>query len=191
MTESILPRPSLVRPPPKPAYAVFAGVIDQLAVGRFFGAMSGATQQGYTELHLLFQTIGGTVGDGICLYNFFKSFPLPLTAYNSGSVQSAGVISYLGASVRKTSASANFMIHRTTAPTIQATAERLTSIAGSVVADDERMEAILKARIKLTDDQWAVHRVADLWLSAEEAKTAGITEIGDFTPPKGIQIFNI
>ena len=52
--------------------------------------------QRVAHVHLLFQSNGGTVGDGLCLYNFFRSLPISLTFYNTGSVASVAAIAYLG-----------------------------------------------------------------------------------------------
>ena len=141
-------------------------------------------------IHMLFQTAGGFIGDGVCLYNFFRTLPVELTLYNVGSVCSAGVIAYLGAQKRKTSAHAAFMVHRTQSPAQPATAQRLQAIANSVAIDDDRTEAILRKHVTLSDDKWAVHGVADLWLSAADAVASGLaTEIGEFAPPLGNQVF--
>jgi ATP-dependent protease ClpP protease subunit len=61
--------------------------------------------------HLFFQSSGGSVGDGIALYNYFKTLTLDLTIYNPGSVCSIATIAYLGAKRRKTSANAIFTVH--------------------------------------------------------------------------------
>jgi ATP-dependent Clp protease, protease subunit len=58
--------------------------------------------------------------------------------------------------------------------------------------DDERCEAILRANVNLTQEQWAVHKSSDLWLRAEEAVSAGLaTQIDDFAPPIGSMINNV
>lgn len=172
-------------------YAVFAGPIDQAAVQRMFAGVTGASQNKIENIHLLFQSFGGTVSDGVCLYNFFRALPLNLTLYNVGNVSSAATIAFLGAKKRKASAFATFMLHRTQSPAQSATSERLHAITHSVVADDERTEAILRQHLTLSDDQWAVHRNADLWLTAKEAAACGLAEIGEFAPPPQTQIFNI
>jgi len=62
----------------------------------------------------------------------------------------------------------------------------------NVALDDQRTEAILRERLKMPDDLWDVHRIADLWLSADEAVKYGLaTEIGDFAPPLGTQVYNL
>jgi ATP-dependent Clp protease protease subunit len=96
------------------AYGVFCGQIDQAALQRIFQNLSLATNPALNikSVHLLFQSSGGFVGDGVCLYNFFRSFPVDLTLYNVGSVLSIATIAYLGAKTRKASARAMFGIHR-------------------------------------------------------------------------------
>ena len=172
-------------------YAVFAGAIDQAAVQRIFQGITGASASGVNDIHLLFQSFGGTVGDGVCLYNFFRSLPIDLTLYNVGNVSSAATTAFLGAKKRKASTYATFMVHRVQSPGQPATSERLHAIAHSVVADDERTEAILRQHLTLNDDQWLVHRNADLWLTAKEAASCGLAEIGEFCPPIGSKIFNV
>jgi ATP-dependent Clp protease, protease subunit len=178
--------------PPEQVYGVFAGLIDQNTLGRLFQGLTMAINGGVKAVHLLFQSTGGTVSDGICLYNFFKGLPIGLTLYNVGCVSSAALIAYLGAEKRQASANATFMMHRTQATLQAAPAERLHSVAHSVAIDDERLEAILRQHLKLTEEQWRVHSLSDLWLDAKEALACNlITSIGDFAPPKGGQLFNL
>lgn len=173
-------------------YAVFAGAIDQPTVQRIFAGVAGVTAGKIGHVHLLWQSMGGNVADGICLYNFFRTLPVDLTLYNVGSVASAACIAYLGAKHRKTSAHATFMIHRTQSVPQIATAERLQALAHSVALDDERIEAILRGHMKLPEEKWAVHQATDLWLSAKEAVDSNLAQaIGEFAPPIGTQIYNL
>jgi ATP-dependent Clp protease protease subunit len=149
-----------------------------------------ANQVGH--VHLLFQSTGGTVADGVCLYNFLNTLPIEISLYNVGTVASAGALAYLGAKTRKVSTTGTFMLHRTQATPFGATAERLLALGKSVMLDDQRTEAILRSHLNLPDDLWEIHRVADLWLSAEEAVKYGLaTEIADFAPPKGTLLFGV
>ncbi len=102
------------------------------------------------------------------------------------------VIAFLGAKKRKASASATFMLHRTTG-TVQATpAGGLHAFAYGVELDDRRTEAILREHIELIADQWLKLDKGEVFLSAEDALTARIIhEIGDFSPPPGTQIYYI
>jgi ATP-dependent protease ClpP protease subunit len=39
---------------------------------------------GVNHLHLMFQTTGGDIGDGIALYNLFRALPITISLYNVG-----------------------------------------------------------------------------------------------------------
>lgn len=184
------PVPKLPQPSNE-VYGIFAGPIDQLAVGRIANTAAISSSNGVTHVHLAFQSSGGMVGDGVALYNLFRAFPAPLTLYNIGSIASAGVIAYLGALNRLANRHASFMIHRTTSPPVGTTSDRLHAMIQSVVIDDARIEAIFRdAKLNITPAQRDIHRIADLWLSSEEAVTAALaTGIGEFAPPKGTQLF--
>jgi ATP-dependent Clp protease protease subunit len=176
----------------KEAYAVFSGMIDQLAVQRIFNTVALATQNGFNSIHLLFQSGGGFVADGVCLFNFFRSLPIDLTIYNAGSIQSIATIIYLGAKRRKVSTFGTFMIHRTHTTTQLSTADQLQAIAQNLTLDDQRTEAILRQYLTLADDRWTAHKVSDLCFNAEDAVRIGLAhEIDEFAPPHGQQIFNV
>jgi len=177
---------------PAELFAAFVGIIDQASVQRIIAGLGAAMANKVQRVHLLFQSTGGTVGDGIRLYNFLYRLPVEISLYNIGTVASIGALAYLGAKIRKTSPSATFMLHRTQVSPGGATEERLQALAKNVTLDDARTETILRARLKLPNDLWEMHKVADLWLSAEEAVKYGLaTEIGEFAPPFGSQIFNV
>jgi len=82
----------MLTPLPSCVYATFAGPIDQQTLPRIFQNFAGATQRGVRELHLLFQSTGGVVGDGISLYNYIRTLPLDLHIYNTGAVHSIAVL---------------------------------------------------------------------------------------------------
>jgi ATP-dependent Clp protease, protease subunit len=173
-------------------YLVFAAAIDQLAVQRIFAMTTTAIQTGAQRVHLLMQSGGGHVQDGVCLYNYFRAFPAELIVYNVGSISSAGVLAYLGAHHRKAAPLATFMVHRAHATFQGANADMVQARIQSMVMDDDRMEAILKAHLRLPDEKWLIHEHHDLWLTAEEAVQCGLaTEIGDFAPPAGSVVYNV
>src|SRR5206468_11748344 len=170
------------------AYAVFIGPINQETAQRITANLVSATtaEKNIGRVHLLFQSTGGFIGEGVFLYHLLRTLPVDLTIYNSGSVQSIAVIAYLGAQKRKATASATFVIHRTIAGQQPATARRLRAIAESVLIDDRRTEAILRTHVRLTDEQWDALDHHDLTFSGEDAVALGFAdELGDFSPPPG------
>ncbi len=144
------------------------------------------------HVHVLFQTAGGYIGDGVFLYNFFRTIPIELTLYNGGQISSAGVIAFLGAGHRKTSPNATFMIHRSTNTAQFATSSKLQHIAKSLILDDQRCETILRNHTNLPPELWTEIEHRDLYVSGEEAVSFNIADgIGEFSPPAGTQVFNL
>lgn len=174
-------------------YMTLAGRVDDALVQRLLNQMSNAVSNGVQRVHLMIQSSGGIIGDGIALYNYLRHLPLDITTYNAGMVQSIAVIVFLSAQRRKASRSATFMIHKATyyagGPT---TSLQLSAATQSLMVDDGRIENILKQCLSLSDEKWNVHRFADLFITAEEALEAGlIDEIADFAPPPGATLINI
>jgi ATP-dependent protease ClpP protease subunit/HAMP domain-containing protein len=129
--------------PPAASYLVFSGYIDQLAVQRVFGMTAAAIQDGVSEVHLLMQSVGGSVADGVCLYNYFRTFPVPVTIYNAGGISSAAVLAYLGAPHRLANRSASFMVHRSHATLLAGRLWQVTREADhSVAAAREQVSAL-------------------------------------------------
>jgi ATP-dependent Clp protease protease subunit len=177
---------------PKDVYGVFCLGINQESAQKLANTFSIASNGGVENIHLLWQSTGGSVSDGIFLYNYFRSLPLNLILYNVGQVSSIATVAYLGAKGRKVSASATFMLHRSTNSPQFATASKLSTLAKSLTLDDERTERILREHIALPDDLWTQLDYHDLYLSAEESLEFGISnEVADFAPPLGTKIFNI
>lgn len=166
------------------AFAIFAGGIDNEAVNRFAVALGRGMSAGVTHAHIMIQSGGGIVGDGVALYNLFRSMPIDLTLYNAGTVCSAAAIAFLGAKQRRISAHATIMLHRSQSVAQGGTSVELRHLAHSAALDDARIEAIIRESCTLNEDQFAIFHAHNLWLSAEEAIAAGVaTEIAEFAPP--------
>jgi ATP-dependent Clp protease, protease subunit len=160
---------------------------------RLFDRMSAAVCSGVKKLHLMVQSTGGIIGNGIAMHNYLRNLPIDITSYNSGTVQSIAVIVFLAAKKRKASDTATFMIHKATFhPGMAATSAQLYAATRSLDVDDARIERILKACITMPEEKWNVHGFADLFMTAQEAaQFALIDEIGDFSPPAGATLINI
>lgn len=177
---------------PPEVYGVFCQSINQDSAQKLGNTFSVASNGGVQHIHLLFQSIGGTVNEGIYLHNLFKALPLKLTLYNAGQVSSAAAVAYLGAQSRKASAGAVFLLHRTTNTATGATSDVMADLGKSLVVDDSRTETILREGLRLPDELWAKHSRYDLYLTAKESVEYGLAdEIADFSPPFGSKIFTV
>ena len=177
---------------PPEVYAIYCGGIEQANSQKAVSGLMVAMANNVRHVHLLFQSAGGYVADGVFLYNLFRSIPIELTLYNGGQISSAGVSAYLGAKHRKTTANATFMLHRSTNSTQFATASKLAHVAKSLVLDDERTETIARNHIKFPSELWDALAYHDVYVSGNEAVQYGIAdEIGEFSPPLGCQVYNL
>lgn len=175
----------------KEIWVTFAGVLDIQIVRRTFELFQGAHMDGIKKAHVLIHSPGGGVSDGVCLYNYFRAIQMEIIAYNAGTVASAATTAYMGASRRIVAPSGTFLIHKTIVPVPNTgSAARLQAAVDAITLDDLRTEAILHEHIKLTDQKWAIHGMADLTLSADESVECGLAhDIGYFTPCG--RLFNI
>jgi ATP-dependent Clp protease protease subunit len=94
------------------AWLTFAGFIDNQACNRLFGHIGQIIQAKLSRIHLLIQSGGGIVGDGIAMYNVLSRLPIEVVTYNAGAAESIAVLPYLAGKTRRVSKNATFMIHR-------------------------------------------------------------------------------
>jgi ATP-dependent Clp protease protease subunit len=191
--EIIVETPSVTNSNP-PNYGTFCGPITTDTIGRFIHCLNVATQTNSSGLHILFQTSGGNIGDGIALHNFLKTYPIEVTLYNAGTIASVGVIIYMAAKRRVVSKHGTFMVHRSTSfPIGTHSASKLESTAKSLRIDDDRTEAILREYLAFSRRKWSdLRNNAEFWFSSKDAIASGMADyVGEFAPPIGTKIFSI
>ncbi|MES2901793.1 MAG: ATP-dependent Clp protease proteolytic subunit [Pseudomonadota bacterium] len=175
------------------AWFTLSGDVNSDMVHRVFEAVSSMTEAGIDTAHILIQSNGGYVSDGLCLYNFLTNAPIKFVMYNGGAVASIAVILFLSGSRRYASETARFMVHKSHATASPgARPDALNIIVEGLRADDMRTESILRKHIELTPEQWAIHQYSDLHLTSRDAKTARVVnDVADFAPPRGVVLRNI
>jgi ATP-dependent Clp protease protease subunit len=177
----------------KEAWFTLSGDVNSDMVHRVFEAVGHMTEVGIETAHVLVQSNGGYVSDGLCLYNFMSKSPIEFVMYNGGAVASIAVIMYLSGTRRYASETARFMVHKSHATASPGSRpDALNIIVEGLRADDARTESILRKHVELTPEQWAIHQYSDLHLNSRDAKAAGmINDVADFAPPKGAVLRNI
>ena len=175
------------------AWFTLSGDVNSDMVRRVFDAVADMTEDRITTAHILIQSNGGYVSDGICLYNYLSKLPIRIVTYNAGAVASIAVILYLAGEQRYASDTARFMVHKSHASAPHgARPDALRIIVEGLQADDARTEQILREHVEFTEHHWQIHAYSDLHLTADEALAVGmINEIRDFVPPKGQRVANI
>ena len=176
---------------PKEAYLMFCGGIDQASAQRIMHALD-LTSQEKRHAHILFQSSGGIIGDGVCLHNYLESYPGEVTLYNVGTIASMGLLAYLGAKNRVAHKHSTFMMHSPTAPAVAMSPQTLDTALAALTIDERRIKEITEARVSITPEQWSHLRHNELWFTAEDALKSGIaTRIANFSPPAGSPVYTI
>ena len=175
----------------KEAWFTLSGDVNSDMVHRVFEAVGHMTEDGIETAHVLVQSNGGYVSDGLCLYNFLSKSPIEFVMYNGGAVASIAVIMYLAGSRRYASETARFMVHKSHATASPGSRpDALNIIVEGLRADDARTESILRKHIELTPEQWAIHQYSDLHLNSRDAKAAGGGSGSGSMPPAALRRHN-
>ncbi|MES2114239.1 MAG: ATP-dependent Clp protease proteolytic subunit [Pseudomonadota bacterium] len=175
------------------AWFTLSGDVNSDMVRRVFDAVADMTEDRVGTAHILLQSNGGYVSDGICLYNYLSKLPIRFVTYNAGAVASIAVIVFLAGERRYASDTARFMVHKSHASAPHgARPDALRIIVEGLQADDARTEQIIREHVRLTEEHWQIHAYSDLHLTASEALSVGlIDQVLDFAPPKGQRVTNI
>ena len=87
------------------------GPIDSDAVLILTRLLTYLAGRSRAPIHLRLNTPGGTVTDGLALYDLLRSCPAPIHAIATGGCMSMGVIVLQAAKVRQATANTTFMLH--------------------------------------------------------------------------------
>ena len=169
----------------KEIWVTCVGELDVQIARSFSQLLVNAASDNVTRIHTLIQSPGGTINEGIFLYEFFKSFPVEVIAYNAGHIGSASLSAYLGARNRYVCSTGTFLIHRSKpAPVNTWSLPHIQTIVDGLKIEDARTEAVLRSASNLTKAHWDTFFAGcDLTLDANTAIDVGIAQgIGSFTP---------
>lgn len=176
---------------PEEMWAIYCGDINAANTAKLMNGLVVVALGGTKRIHILFQSWGGFIGDGVFLYNSLRKLSIEIVLYNAGQVASAATLAFLGARSRKTTANAVFMIHKGTNSTQGASVDRLKAVAANLTIDDARIEEILRAHLRLPEELWIQFNYHDVYLTGADAVAYGMAdEIGEFSPPPGARVLN-
>lgn len=180
-------------PPPEEVYAAFARGIDTPAAHHLFNFYAHTHRRGVKRVHLLIQSGGGNVGDGIAIRNFLLESKIETITYNIGNVASIAVAIFLAGKVRRAAANSSFMIHKgTNSFGFPARSDFLRTRAESLEGDDQTIEAILREQISMPDECWRAYANSDFTICPREAvEYKLIHEIMPFSPKETDELYNI
>ncbi len=152
----------------------------------------------YDEIYLFFNSTGGSIDDGIGLYGFMRSLPIPLTIINVNLVASIAIAPFMAGKKRIALPHSTFHFHDFEWNYAGAhNLTRLEYLDHTQILSSGRDTAlnILKETTSLTDD-WLAQSLklmeVPIIKGADFAKEKGIVqEVEYVTIPEDMNIFNV
>ena len=177
-------------------YVSFSAEVNAHTTESLIAAMANCAMQGAAEVHLLLSTPGGSVMNGMNLYNVLRSFPFKLVTHNVGNVDSIGNVIFLAADTRYACPHSTFMFHGVQSRRPQGNnrlgAKDLRERLRSVDADEKRMGAIIEERSNLTHKQvLALFREAQTRDAAYAVSSGIVHQVRDVQIPAGSPVISL
>lgn len=176
-------------------YISFSAEINANTTESLIAVFANEINQGKRDFYLMLSTPGGTVMNGLNLYNVLRGLPITLTTHNVGNVDSIGNAVFLAGQRRYACAHSTFMFHGVAFNLTQgmslderSSRERLANI----LSDQKRIGSIIQERTALTGKQVrAMFREAKTIDSALAAGCRIVDEIRDVQIPVGAPVFQL
>ncbi len=142
------------KPHKNTAYILLCGEIEAEAVQQF-GALLSQLPVDTDTLYLIMATNGGSVTQGIALYNLLRASQYKLIAHNIANVDSIGNIVFVAAEKRRATSHAVFLIHgvRSHMDEQDMNESGLKEKLSSIEMDNKRIRKIFCERTKLSMDE--------------------------------------
>jgi ATP-dependent Clp protease, protease subunit len=188
MTE---PTPPLV---PPVVYVSFSAEINANTTESLIATMANLANQGVPDVYLLLSTPGGTVMNGMNLYNVMRAMPFTLTTHNVGNVDSIGNAVFLAGERRYACPHSTFMFHGVgfDGAGIRLEEKGLRERLDGVLADQKRIASIIEERTKLEAKKIKpLFRDAQTKDATYAVSTGIVHEIKDVEIPEGSPVISL
>jgi ATP-dependent Clp protease protease subunit len=176
-------------------YVSFSAEINPNTTEALIALLSNHVNRGVKEVYLMLSTPGGSVMNGLNLYNILRALPIKLITHNVGNVDSIGNAIFLAGAERCACPHSTFMFHGVGFD-IQGAArfeeKILRERLGAILADQKRIGSIMEERTNLKGGQirglFKEARTKD----ADYARSVGIVhQICDVTIAPGTPVFSL
>lgn len=173
----------------KTVYVSFSAEIIASTTESLIATMFNCANSGVAEVHLLLSTPGGSVMNGMNLYNVLRALPFKLVTHNVGNVDSIGNAVFLAGEERFASPHSTFMFHGVgfdSEPGTRLEEKLLRERLEGVLADQKRIGSIIEERTTLESEQiQALFGEAQTKDATYAAGTGIVHEIKDVEIPPG------
>jgi ATP-dependent Clp protease, protease subunit len=176
-------------------YVSFSAEINANTTESLLATMANCANQGVDEVQLLLSTPGGSVMNGMNLYNMLRAMPFKLTTHNVGNVDSIGNAVFLSGEQRYACPHSTFMFHGVGFDAIATThfdEKLLSERLASVLADQKRMAGIIEERTNLEAAQIEpLFREAQTKDAAYAIGAGIVHEVKDVAIPEGAPVVSL
>lgn len=170
----------------------FSAGVDQNTSESLMSVFSQKFNEGIKDFYLLFSSPGGSVLNGITVFNFLKSLPINLTIHNIGIVDSIANVIFLAGKNRYAVKNSSFLFHGVGFDINQPTRFEEKNIKEKLkmVQRDQKLIAdIIAERTKLSAPEIEkMFLEADTMTSAEAKEKEIIHDVRDAAIPDGAQV---
>jgi ATP-dependent Clp protease, protease subunit len=176
-------------------YISFSAEINTKTTESLLAVVADQVTKGAQEIYLLLSTPGGSVMNGINLYNVLRGLPCKIITHNVGNVNSIGNTVFLAGEERYACSNATFMFHGVGFDAKDGTRfeeKSLKERLDGLLQDQKRIGDIIAARTTLGQSE-----IGGLFLEAQTkdatyARANGIIhDIRDVQIPKGTPILQL
>ena len=155
----------------------FISHINATTAPALLGAIHNAVKK-HDQIHLLLSTPGGSVSEGVAIYNSIKALPIEVYIYNIGTINSIGNVVFQAGTQRIAAPASSFMFHGVGFDIQNERFElkQLNEKRETLKNDQSLIAQIIGKHTKL--DEAAVERMFlnMEYVSSEEALKRGITD---------------
>lgn len=139
-------------------YVSFSAEINQVTTENLISVMANCANLEVQRVYLLLSTPGGSVMNGLNLYNVLLGMPFELIIHNVGSVNSIGNTIFLSGNKRYGTATATFMFHG----------------VGFNARQNQRFEekALLEHLARIREEQRTIGRIISKYTALSEGEIA-------------------
>lgn len=184
-----------IDPNNKPCCISFNSAINSQTASVLMGALAQCCNKQHKEIHVLLNTPGGSVQDGICLYNFIKALPQKVVMYNMGNVDSIGNVIYQAGNYRVCASDSSFMFHgigfdvtgkaRFEQKDVR---ERLSGLAN----DQSKVSSIIARHSNMSKEELDTLFLEARFMKGSEAVKHGLAdEVAEIRLPPGLPIIQL
>jgi len=176
----------------QPLYLSFSAAIDQGTSETLMGVVTQKYNEGVRDFYILLSSQGGSVTNGINVYNFLRALPIKLTMHNIGIVDSIANVIFLAGQTRYAVKNSSFLFHGVGFDIVQARfEEKQIKEKLEIIERDQKLIAdIIADRTKLTVPEAEQMFLEAKTMTPEEARVQQIvSEVREAKIPDGAPVF--